>query len=148
MSHDSIPARSAFLINVSVSAVITKNPKWIKYQYDDEIFEKGLNQIQMLKVMNLEVYQNNFTTTLTELTDIQHISLLQKQIILHPTNILVRNAQFLQESDFPSKVQLDIDISTTELEISLKQIFKLKLLSEKIFEKLKPITLILDHLEK
>jgi hypothetical protein len=45
MSHDSIPARSAFLVNVSISAVVTKNPKWIKYQYDQEIYDKGLNQI-------------------------------------------------------------------------------------------------------
>lgn len=43
MSHDSIPARSSFLLNVSISAVITKNPKWIKYQYDRAIYDKGLN---------------------------------------------------------------------------------------------------------
>lgn len=102
----------------------------------------------MLKLKNLEVFQNNFTTTLSELAEVRAASRLQKQIVLHPTSILVRNAQFLQETSFPSKQQLDVDISTTEVEISLKQTFKLRLLAERITDKLKPITLILDHLEK
>jgi hypothetical protein len=46
----------------------------------------------MLKLKNLEAYQNNFTTTLTELTEIHEGSRLQKQTIVHPTNILIRNA--------------------------------------------------------
>lgn len=76
MSHDSIPARSAFLLNVSISAVITKHPKWIKYQYDRAIYDKGLNQLHMLKLKNLEVFQNNFTTTLSELTELRAASRL------------------------------------------------------------------------
>jgi hypothetical protein len=55
----------------------------------------------MLKVKNLEVYQNNFATTLSELTEFKEHDVglskqefkqysLNKQIILHPTNILLR----------------------------------------------------------
>lgn len=34
VSEDSIAARSAYLVNVSISAVITRNPKWILEQFD------------------------------------------------------------------------------------------------------------------
>lgn len=58
---------------------------------------------------------------------------------MHPTTILMRSAEYIQESNFASKRQVNIDISTTEIEISLKQMFKAKLLSLKIGDKLTPI---------
>jgi hypothetical protein len=51
----------------------------------------------------------------------------------------MRSAEYIQESNFASKRQVNIDISTTEIEISLKQMFKAKLLSLKIGDKLTPI---------
>ena len=69
MSPDSIKSKSAFIIDFSIFCVITRNPKWIKYQYDKGEFDLGLNKIEMIKLKNLELYQNNFTTTLQELTN-------------------------------------------------------------------------------
>ena len=100
-SEDSIAARSAYLVNLSISAAITRNPKWILEQYDQDVFDLGLNKLSMLKFKNLEVYQNNFATTLSELTEFKEHDVglskrefkqysLDKQIILHPTNILLR----------------------------------------------------------
>ena len=88
-------------MNLSISAVITRNPKWILEQYDQDVFDLGLNKLSMLKFKNLEVYQNNFATTLSELTEFKEHDVglskqefkqysLNKQIILHPTNILLR----------------------------------------------------------
>jgi len=100
-SEDSIAARSAYLVNVSISAVITRNQKWLLEQYDQDVFNLGLNKLSMLKFKNLEVYQNNFATTLRELVEFKQNEVglakqefkqysLNKQIILHPTNILLR----------------------------------------------------------
>jgi hypothetical protein len=68
-SEDSIAARSAYLIDVSISAVVTRNQKWLLEQYDQEVFNLGLNKLSMLKFKNLEVYQNNFATTLRDLVE-------------------------------------------------------------------------------
>jgi len=100
-SEDSIAARSAYLVNVSISAAITRNQKWLLEQYDQDVFNLGLNKLSMLKFKHLEVYQNNFATTLRELVEFKQNEVglakqefkqysLNKQIILHPTNILLR----------------------------------------------------------
>ena len=60
----------------------------------------------------------------------------------------MRSAEYIQEASFASKRQVNIDVSTTEVEISLAQLFKAKLLSLKIGEKLTPIKQIIDHLAK
>jgi hypothetical protein len=57
-------------------------------------------------------------------------------MIVHPMNLLLKNAAFEQEDNFPVKMQSDVEISTTEVEVSLKQLFKLKLLADKIQDKM------------
>lgn len=44
------------MVNVSISAAITRSPKWILEQYDQDVFDLGLNKLSMLKFKNLEVY--------------------------------------------------------------------------------------------
>jgi len=45
---------------------------------------------------------------------------MQKLMILHPSNVFLKSAAFEQEKNFPDKSQTDIEISTTEVEVSLK----------------------------
>jgi hypothetical protein len=59
----------------------------------------------------------------------------------------MKSASYLQEKNFPTKNIQEIEVSTSEIEFSIKQVFKIKLLYEKIYEKLVPIAQIIDHLD-
>jgi hypothetical protein len=43
MSADSLAARSAYVVNLAVSLVVTKNQDWILDQYESNVFDLGLN---------------------------------------------------------------------------------------------------------
>ena len=51
----------------------------------------------------------------------------------------MKQGHFLQKPGFPLKVWEGIDVTTCEVELSIKQIFKLKLIQDKIFDRLQPI---------
>ena len=74
-SFDSIEARTAYVLNTSVSIVTTRNKEWILEQYDENLYEHGLNKIQLVKLNDVHVYQNNFITTLSELQTFRQPSL-------------------------------------------------------------------------
>lgn len=86
----------------------------------------------LAKINDVELYQNTFATTLRELTELdavqQHDKLnmpqtkdqFSKSMILHPTKILFKQGQFIQNPGYPLKVWTGIDISTCEVELSVK----------------------------
>ena len=59
--------------------------------------------------------------------------------MLHPTNVLIKQGHFVQKPGYPLKVWEGIDVSTCELELSVKQLFKLKMIQEKILDRVQPI---------
>lgn len=152
VSYDSIQAKRAYIIDFKVFTIITRNTQWLLEQYEEEVLDMGLNKVVMLKLSCFEIYQNLEGTTLRELSEFNakgtEFKPLKKQTILHPTDLSFKKGDFLQKPDFPSKQQSDIEISTTEIEISLKQIFKFRLLTDKILDRLQPVFKILDQQKK
>lgn len=84
--------------------------------------ESETAQLTLLMVNNFELYQNNFATNLEELFEVSDQAKMKvtKLSLLHPTNLLVKNLQYMIKSEAVKVSDLNVSIGTVEFEVTPK----------------------------